>query len=65
MADPIFDTGSDSNLDSYTVKSKAFGGWTVEGKTKDGRSFSVSHSKGDQHLRYPTAKSKCLNWREL
>ena len=55
----------DSNLDSYTVESKPFGGWRVEGKTKCGQRFSVDHSKSDQHLRYHKANSKCLNYGKL
>tara|TARA_A100001011_G_C13549002_1_gene531648 strand:+ start:149 stop:346 length:198 start_codon:yes stop_codon:yes gene_type:complete len=65
MTEPKFDTGPDSNLEEYTVKEMAFGGWQINGKTKCGQSFQVSHGKGDQHCRYPKANSKCLNWRDL
>tara|TARA_Y100000748_G_scaffold75111_1_gene61882 strand:+ start:755 stop:955 length:201 start_codon:yes stop_codon:yes gene_type:complete len=66
MTEPKFDTGPDSKLAEYTLSpTTSFIGssWRVEGKTKDGRSFSTSYSTGDQHEKYTGAK--CLNWKDL
>ena len=65
MVEPKFEIGE--KLQSYELEwSKGFlgdGHWKVKGVDGRGTGFSVTYSKGEQHMKHTGAK--CLNWKDV
>ena len=64
MVEPKFEIGD--KLKSYVATwNKGFlgGHWKIEGEDASGGKFSVTYSKGEQHMKHTGAK--CLNYMDV